>query len=145
MQDMPDKQTLSVAALYSVAFGGALALCALLATPAKALGPAGMPVLMALVAVWGLTFAGMAWKRTDEAAREAHKFAALWGAPFALLALLVGLPIVAVTVFHAKLQPGLSHLDQSPWSLVMAGVMLSGVVQSLGYTVAWAGWWVRRR
>ena len=142
---MPDKQTLRVSALYAIGAGGGITLMALLMGPAKALGSAGLPVLTAVVAGWGLAFAGMAWQRTDEAAREAHKFAAFWGAPFAMLALLVGFPVVAMTVFGAKFPPGPAMLTGSPWGLVMAGVMLAGVAQGLGYLVAWAAWWLRRR
>jgi len=141
-----DRRTLTVVSLYGVGAAGALILAAL-DGQARALGPAGMPVVIVLAVVWALVFAGMAWNRTDEAAREAHKFAAFWGAPFAMLALLVGLPIVAVTVFHTRLYPDLAHAadGKSSWALVIAGVMLAGLAQGLGYLVAWAGWWLKRR
>ncbi len=142
---MADRQTLRVSALYGVAAAGAIGLMALGMGPAKAMGQGWQIALLVVVIGWALAFAGMAWKHTDEAAREAHKFAALWGAPFAMLALLVGLPIVAVGVFHAELKPGTAVVSGSPWGLVMAGVMLAGVVQGLGYLAAWAGWWLRRR
>lgn len=141
-----DKRTITVVSLYGVGAAGALVLAAL-DGQARALGPAGMPVVIVLAVAWALAFAGMAWNRTDEAAREAHKFAAFWGSPFAMLALLLGLPIVAVTVFHARFYPGFAHATDgsSPWTLVMAGVMLAGLAQGLGYLVAWAAWWLKRR
>jgi hypothetical protein len=147
MHDMADKQTLRVGALYGIGALGGLALAYGLAGPSsRALGPAGTPLVMVLAAVWALAFAGAAWKRTDEPAREAHKFAAFWGAPFAMLALVVGLPLYAALALHAKVQPGmaLAGAAPAPWVLVWVGVMLAGVVQMAGYGLAWAGWWLRR-
>jgi hypothetical protein len=143
---MPD-QTLKVAGLYGVAAIGAIGLELALIGPAIRMGPPAQIALLVAVTAWGLWFAGMAWRRTDEAAREAHKFAAFWGAPFALLALILGFPAVAILVFHAELHPGaqLFTAARQHWGLIMAGVMLAGVAQAIGYVVAWAGWWLKHR
>lgn len=144
---MPDRQTLKVAGLYGVAVIGAIGLELGLLGPAIRLGPPAQVALLVAVTAWGLWFAGLAWKRTDEAAREAHKFAAFWGMPFALLVLILGFPAVAILGFHVELHPGaqLFTAAREHWGLIMAGVLLSGVVQVLGYGLAWAGWWLKRR
>jgi hypothetical protein len=140
-----DRQTVKVMALYSIGLLGAVALVAAGEDVARSLGPAGVPVLVGIAASWALTFADQAWKRTDEAAREAHKFAAMWGAPLAMLALVVGLPFLAATVFHDP--PDFTHgIDgMSRWTLVLAGVFLAGLAQGFGYLLAWTGWWLKRR
>jgi hypothetical protein len=144
---MPDRQTLKVASLYGVAFIGAIGLELILQAPAHALGPGGELGLIALVAAWGLWFAGMAWRRTDEAAREAHKFAAFWGTPFGFLALILGFPAVAVLMFHVPLHPPaeLFTAAREHWGLIMVGIVMAALAQVLGYLVAWAGWWLKRR
>ena len=141
----PDRQTVKVMGLYSIGLLGALVLVAAGEGPARSLGPAGVPVLVGIAASWALTFADQAWKRTDEAAREAHKFAAMWGAPLAMLALVAGLPLLAATVFHAMPDFRRGFDGMSRWSLVIVGVFLAGLVQGLGYLLAWAGWWMKRR
>ena len=144
---MPDRQTLRVASLYGVAVVGAVGLELGLIGPAVRLGPPAQIALLIAVAAWGLLFTGMAWKRTDEAAREAHKFAAFWGMSFALLALILGLPAVAILVFHVELHPGaqLFSAAREHWGLIMAGVLLAALAQAVGYVLAWAGWWLKRR
>jgi hypothetical protein len=144
---MPDRQTVKVASLYGVAVVGAIGLELGLLGPAIRLGRAAQVALLIAGVAWGLWFAAMAWNRTDEAAREAHKFAAFWGAPFALLALILGFPAVAVLVFHVELHPGaqLFNAAREHWGLIMAGIVLAGLAQVVGYGLAWAGWWLKRR
>ncbi len=144
---MPDRQTMKIASLYGAGVLGALGLVFGLFAPAASLGPVAKDALIIAAVAWALWFAGMAWRRTDEAAREAHKFAVFWGAPFALLALILALPVVAITVFHVQLHPGaqLFTAGREHLGLVMAGVLLAGLAQAAGYGVVWAGWWLRRR
>ncbi len=144
---MIDGRTVKVGALYAVGIVGALGLELGLLGPAIRLGPPAQVALLIAVTAWGLWFAGMAWRRTDEAAREAHKFAAFWGMPFALLTLILALPAVAIIGFHVRLHPG-AQLFTAPrehWGLIMAGVILAALVQVVGYALAWAGWWLKHR
>jgi hypothetical protein len=147
MQDMPDKQTLRVAGYYAIGVVGSLALSLGLTGPAKFYGPGAMGAVAVVSVAWALAFTGMAWRRTDEAARAAHKTAWFWGAPFALMALVIVLPFVAVLVFHARFGPIFAPgaAANSPWTVLLAGVVLAAAVQALGYLVVWTAWWLRRR
>jgi hypothetical protein len=142
-----DKRTAKVAGLYAVGVLGALALMLAGEGVAGPLGPVSFLVLTGIAVAWSLAFAGQAWRRTDEAAQEAHKFAWFWGAPSALVALMLVLPVVAVTVFHGSFSPGFGRGPggPSPWTLVIAGVALAALVQVLGYAVVWTAWWLKRR
>lgn len=144
---MPDRQTMKVAGLYGAGALGVVGLVFGLLWPAASLGPLAKDVLIIVAVVWALGFAGLAWRRTDEAARQAHMFAMFWGAPFALLALILALPVVAITVFHVQPHPGaqLFTAGSDHFRLVMAGVLLAGLAQVAGYGLVWAGWWLRHR
>lgn len=144
---MPDRQTIRVAGLYAIGVVGAVALSLGLTKPAQIYGPGAMGSVAVLSVAWALAFAGMAWRRTDEAAREAHKIAWFWGGSFALIALLVVLPFVAVLVFHARFGPIFTPgaAERSPVTVLLAGVALAAVVQAAGYLVVWSAWWLRRR
>lgn len=81
-------------AYYAIGIGGYVVL-SLLA------GMAGDRMALALTAlsvVWLLVFVIWAWKRTDEAAREAHKFAWFWGGSFGALAGLLLILTLALAI-----------------------------------------------
>lgn len=82
------------------------------------------------------------WNRLDEAAREAHKWAWFWGgsggASFGFIA------VAAATRF--------GRIDGSPvlgsWTPAEAfynGAMALMACQLVGYSLAWAVWWLQRR
>src|SRR5689334_1396683 len=50
--------------------------------------------LLITAVVWGAIFAGMSWKRTDEAARQANKVGWLHGGGLGLIAAVVLVPVV---------------------------------------------------
>ncbi len=109
-------------------------------------------LLMALAIVSGFVFAVAAWRRgTDEVVREAHKFAALWGSIVGLALGFVGLSIVAVLLVPHHLAPesaaalasGNVAAERIVWMFAGALIVFSAWV--IGYFIAWAAWWLRRR
>ena len=95
---------------------------------------AGFPLVLALTVMW--------WLRLDEAAREAHKWAWYWGATGGILAsfpLLMGVSAAKVVSFAGRI--GMSR----PEELVAFGVLAVLTLQLVGYGLAWAAWWLRRR
>ena len=101
---------------------------------------AAVVFLVALpVAVW-MTL--LWWRRLDEAAREAHKWAWYWGATVGVLLVLpvMFLPdrVGAVALAHR-----LGFVE--PAELVHFGISAVLILQVAGYGVAWAAWWLKRR
>ena len=95
-----------------------------------------VPVIIGLAVVVGRAFALAGWRRLDEAAKEAHKWAWYWGASVGM----VGALLLIIT-------------EGGPAALARLGVrdtFEDGVVtvltlELLGYIVAWAYWWLKRR
>lgn len=138
---MVDRRTVKVLALYGVGAIGALGIATagrMLASPDSAVH---LLVMLAAIA-WALAFSGMAWRHTDEAAREAHKAAAFWGAPFGLLAVMLAVAMAAAPELRAAGPAGI-HLS-SPGQL-LPGVVLAALGLGAGYLVVWIGWWIRKR
>ncbi|ADG11332.1 hypothetical protein B7G68_14775 [Caulobacter segnis] len=79
------------------------------------------------------------WRNIDEAAREAHKFAWLWGGSVAMLVVLA----LAFLVGDARLVAWMGERSPSGW--VMFGVLSLTTAQMIGYGLVWAGWWLRQR
>jgi len=89
-----------------------------------------------------LFITGLWWRRLDEAAREAHKWAWYWGATGGLILVLPLL--IALDIGHgADMARPLGFVGGD--ELIMFGMLSVLVLQVLGYAVAWAYWWLRRR
>ncbi len=144
---MLDGRTAKVGALYAGGVAGALGLMVGLMGVASRQGPIALGALTLAAAGVGLVFAGMAWRRTDEVAREAHKFAGFWGAPFGVLAALLAAPFVAAMIFHIPTlpHPALPGRAAGAADLVFTGMLITALAQVAGYGLAWAGWWLLRR
>lgn len=105
--------------------------------------------LLITAVVWGAIFAGMSWKRTDEAARAANKVGWLHGGGLGLIAAVVLVPVVLflpaagdlVDRITASVSPRLPE-GQGGFTL---GVFTVVLLQTAGFFIAWAGWWLRRR
>jgi hypothetical protein len=82
------------------------------------------------------------WRGVDEAVREAHKASWFWGGLFGVAA---GAPVL----FAVQSLPDETLVRWSfggePYDLLVTGVMACLVVQLVGYTIAWAFWWLKRR
>lgn len=92
------------------------------------------------VAAGALWFCVVYWKRLDEAAREAHKFAWYWGGSLGLAVsgLLVGL-LARGADASAFLWPG---FESNATGYLMTGALAVVTAQLVGYALVWAGWWL---
>lgn len=76
-----------------------------------------------------------AWSRVDEAVRTAHQWAWFWGGSAGLMAAVVLAPFVLDA-------PEALSTEATAAAAGGMGVIL---LQLVGYGVAWAIWWLRRR
>lgn len=109
----------------------------------RSLGAVGaglvMAALMAVVLYIGLVW----WRSVDEAAREAHKSAWFWGANIALA---LGAVWLALAVTNPDLLPLPAGVEgESEAAAFASGAFVTLMVQAVGYAIAWAIWWLRRR
>lgn len=79
------------------------------------------------------------WRNIDEAAREAHKFAWLWGGTGGIL---VTLPLI-ILISSERLIAVVG--ERSPGAWVVFGMSTLLAAQAIGYGLVWAGWWLRQR
>lgn len=103
-------------------------------------GPLAVPIVAATVALAmgvGIWVCARWWRGLDEAAQEAHKWAWYWGSTF-------GGSLGAVALFTLAYGAEAS-LTADPQDLLLGGAAIIGVAQMIGYGVAWAIWWQRRR
>ena len=123
---------LAVALLAAGVLVGILLEEAALSPPLRALA------ILSLVPVLGLACL-LYWRRIDEAAREAHKFAWYWGGS-------LGLAIAsAVMVIVQRSNLPFLPTDMPAGELVAFGITLCMVAQVLCYGVVWVWWWLARR
>ncbi len=101
------------------------------AAPAIVAGTVGLAMA---IGVWACA---RWWRGLDEAAQEAHKWAWYWGSTF-------GGSLGAVALFTLAYGAEAS-LTADPQDLLLGGAAIIGVAQMIGYGVAWAVWWLRRR
>lgn len=83
------------------------------------------------------------WRRLDEAAREAHKFAWYWGGSFGM-----GLAVaLAVTLTKGDFDPQLAQMSEAagPGNFVGLGMMAAMGIQAVCYLMVWSGWWISKR
>jgi len=96
-------------------------------------------VVAGLMAV-GVWLVAMYWRRLDEAAREAHKWAWFWGGNVALLPLIVGLFFLLERPdLQVPLWPG---LHAGPAGYVATGGFIVVFTLLIGYSLAWLYWWL---
>jgi hypothetical protein len=106
----------------------------------------GAPValtVLAVAVVAALWLGGVYWSRIDEAAKEAQKTAYFWGGSFggAIGALLVfWLCVPSGSAAYHWLTGALPHM---PLMVLGVGVVL--IVQTVGFLLGWAIWWGAKR
>ncbi len=128
-------------------YGAAMGLCALAGGVAGgvagAFGDRGIAGGGAVAVVTGLSMALVLWscarwwRGLDEAAQEAHKWAWWWGSTF-------GLAIGGVALFTLMMIAENLFVGE-PKTLFLGGAAVVIGFQTVGYAVAWAIWWLRRR
>ena len=136
---MSEQRTLSVLSCYGAALAGPIAVAVGLLAIRPAMPAVSVTGLVVSV-VWALVWVGQAWVRTDETAREAHKFAYFWGGSFGSLVGLIGLIVLTAPGLHLAL-PRL----HGPGGYLLLGAMAMAVAQTAGYAMTWAGWWMAKR
>lgn len=139
--------------------GGLVAIVALLFIAGAVIGygsaqgaidpQAGTPIIMgvtALLLMIGAFWLGVFWMRAiDEAAREAHKWAWYWGgtagmAVGGVFMLMSAIPREASIPF-----PLLMSDTPDPAGYAASGAFALMMLMTLGYSIAWAVWWLRHR
>lgn len=80
------------------------------------------------------------WRTLDEAAQEAHKWAWWWGSTGGLALGGVGLLTVVIASLDRDLVIALPAQG-----LIYLSAMGTVGVQAVGYGIAWAVWWLKRR
>ena len=80
------------------------------------------------------------WRGIDEAAREAHKWAWWWGGTG-------GMAVGAIVVLSLQLGEDvpITATNLSAGDLIAGGMMAILLFQVVGYSIAWAAWWLRHR
>ena len=148
MTDFPRARRNSAALIFLKVLLLALGIGALIGFSLDLLAP--LAGVLGLIFYAGMIMAGMAvglaasiwwWRNLDEAAQEAHKWAWFWGGS-------AGLAFCLSLLLAAFVRPddvNLALQDVPAVRLVMASAAVMLVSQTLGYGVAWAVWWLRRR
>lgn len=102
-----------------------------------------LTAILLAVGMGGAIWLGVGWwRRVDEAAREAHKWAWFWGGSCGMAVGFVCL--MTVTMRGADL-PLPAWLGTTPQDLLVSGMMAILAFQVVGYLIAWAWWWLGQR
>ncbi len=133
-------------ALFALVMGGALVLGLVAGIASALLSGTGVGTVPAAAITGTIAMAAVSllviwwWRRLDEAAREAHKWSWFWGGN---LGLVVG-GVILLTLVRVDLRAStLAGVD--PAQVLALGMALLLLLQLIGYTLAWAGWWLARR
>ena len=108
-------------------------------------GPVGTAVTAALVTAamaLGFTACLWWWRGIDEAAREAHKWAWWWGGTGGMA---VGAVLLLTLMLTAEEQSLPAKLGSTPADIFVSGMTAILLFQMAGYSLAWAGWWLKHR
>ncbi|MFA4894326.1 hypothetical protein [Brevundimonas sp.] len=108
-------------------------------------GPAGVALTAAMISAAmaaGLAAAVWWWRGIDEAAREAHKWAWWWGGTGGMA---VGAVLLLTLMMRAQDVPVPSGFGSRAADIFVSGMMSILLFQLAGYTLAWAGWWLKHR
>lgn len=96
-------------------------------------------LLLTITIVFVIGITVVWWRGVDEAVRESHKWAWYWGGSVGTA---LGMVVFALLAWEADVA---ALPDIPPADAMMGGMALILGLQLIGYTVAWAAWWLRRR
>ena len=126
---------------YLLVIGASLVLGGLAGGASAIIGDQPGPVGTAAMAV-GFTACIWWWRGIDEAAREAHKWAWWWGGSGGMA---VGSVLLLTLMLRAEEQSLPAKLGSTPADIFVSGMMCILLFQLAGYSLAWAGWWLKHR
>lgn len=92
---------------------------------------------------WWAAFTTLYWRRLDETAREAQKFAWLAGGLAAIA--LTAPPMMFMRITGAPFLADLLRGAASPGLYFALGWLTLAVAQVGAFLAIWAGWWIARR
>ena len=102
-----------------------------------------------LAIVWVVVLGCLSWRRLDETGRAAHRSAWFFGGSAALFITMIVATILFVVPGGST--PLVDFIDgfskKHPAGEIgfMIGLLFAAVVQTIGYFIAWALWWAKRR
>lgn len=107
-------------------------------------------VLLGLAMLWAMVLVIYHWKRLDEAARSAHRWAWYWGGSIGLAAAMI---FGAASLTWPDLQTAFASLAQKfdgpnrtpEQAYLFLGVAFTGFAQGIGFLGAWFYWWLAKR
>jgi hypothetical protein len=142
---MPNRRSMVIAGNYATALIGSVAIWAIFAVLILRHAPLFrtstgwmLTGAYATAMAWAVWFLWRYWRRLDEAAKEAQKFAWFIGS---ISAAIVSAPLMLF--FRLGALP-LPH-GVSPGVEFALGWMTLWVSQGAGFIIAWAGWWQAKR
>jgi hypothetical protein len=149
MNEMPKPKRPLGAAAFALMIGATLVLGGMAGAGSAFFGDmpgtVGTAVTAALVTAAmavGFTVCVWWWRGIDEAAREAHKWAWWWGGSGGMG---VGAVLLLTLMLRAEEQPISAKFGSTPADIFVSGMMCILLFQMAGYTLAWAGWWLKHR
>lgn len=106
--------------------------------------------LSVLAVLWGGAMTALHWKRLDEAARAAHRWAWYWGGSIGLMATMLSAVMMLVSPGFASsavsLMSFMANPKFTPEQLhFFAGILFCGIAQGIGFLGAWIYWWTAKR
>ncbi len=149
MTNMPKPKRPRGVGTFVLMIGGMLVLAGLAGAGSAIIGdqpgPVGTAVTASLVTAamaLGFTACLWWWRGIDEAAREAHKWAWWWGGSGGMA---VGSVLLLTLTLRAEEQSLPAKLGSTPADIFVSGMMCILLFQAAGYSLAWAGWWLKHR
>ncbi len=132
-----------VFSVFAFLIGGAFGFFTSRAEDGSGLPPWVLPVGAAVMMAVGLAVTVVYWKRLDEAAREAHKWAWFWGGIGAYCLAVLVLTWLVTLPPDLDLPAFVGRTD--PAALISLGASAVILGQTAAYLVAWCFWWLRNR
>lgn len=107
-------------------------------------------ILLGIAMVWAVALIFYHWKRLDEAARTAHRWAWYWGGSTGLGAAMI---FAAASLVWPDLQTvfaSMAHALEGPkltteQSYLFLGVAFTALAQGFCFLGAWIYWWLAKR
>lgn len=138
---MPNRRSMVIGGYYFTALAGSVLIWVASAVTILRHAPLALPstawmlsAAYAAAMAWALGFIWLYWKRLDEAAKEAQKFAWFVGS---IAATVLSAPLMLF--FRLGALP-LPH-QVTPGVAFGLGWAMLGLAQGIGFLIAWAGWW----